>query len=236
MKKVFALVAAVMLCVAVNAQVVQETTATVGEMKVLACTMSFTQNAKMVQNAVNQRLKDSKLKTKNSEGYLAVQDQVVPEISTSPVNVYTKVEEQGKKKNRITVLTVCATSADQTLDPAVIRNNVRTWMEGFPAYLAKFEAGQSMEAEQANLKKAEKAAASAASELSSLEKDIASDQKKIADKQNEIKKLNEEIKKLEANIQKNTAKKAEAEHKVSDANQNVKAVQKEVDRYRQLSE
>lgn len=236
MKRTLAMIVAAMILTAANAQVVQETTATVGNLTVPACTMSFTQDLKTVQNALAQRLKEAKLKTKNSEGYLAALEQVMPEISSSPVNLYTKVEEQGKKKNRTTVLTVCAVSQDLTIDPNLLRGKVRTWMEAFPAYIAKYEASASMDAEQANLKKAEKAAAAAASDLSDLEKDIVSDQKKIADKQNEIKKLGEDIKKLESNIEKNNAKKAELQRKVAEANENVKNVQKEVERYRKMAE
>lgn len=227
----------------VAAQNAQESVAQVGALKVPAYTMSFEQDAKLVQNAVNQRLKDSKLKTRNVEGYTAVIDQLVPEISTTPVNLYIKVEEQGKKKNRVAVVTVCAITTDLTIDQNTMRDNVRVYLEALAPYLFKYEANQNMQAEQKNLKQAEKVAASAAAAVADLEKDIASDQKKIKDKQEEIKKLQNKIKDLEkdirdlqVNIEKTNGKKAAAERKAEEANEGVNAKQGEVERYRQMAE
>ena len=230
------IVAALVVLFGINAmaQTVQEATVQVGTLTVPAYTLSVEKDVKLVQNALNQRFKDAKLKTKSSEGYQAVIDQLVPEISTVPVNLYTKVEEQGKKKNRVTVVTI---------DQNTLRANVRSYLEGFTSYLARYEANQNMQAEQKNLRQAEKAAAAAADAVSDLEKDIASDHKKIADKQNEIKKLQEKIKDLEKDIadlekriEKNSGKKVDAERKVEEAKEGVSAKQGEVERYRQMAE
>jgi len=239
------IVAALVMLFGINAmaQTVQEATVQVGTLTVPAYTLSVEKDVKLVQNALNQRFKDAKLKTKSSEGYQAVIDQLVPEISTVPVNLYTKVEEQGKKKNRVTVVTMCAITTDLTIDQNTLRANVRSYLEGFTSYLARYEANQNMQAEQKNLRQAEKAAAAAADAVSDLEKDIASDHKKIADKQNEIKKLQEKIKDLEKDIadlekriEKNSGKKVDAERKVEEAKEGVSAKQGEVERYRQMAE
>ncbi len=241
-KKVFVAAFAVLMGMNLMAQSVQETTAMVGSLTVPAYTMTLEKEAKTVQEAVAQRFKDAKLKTKNVDGYTAVLEQMMPEIATVPVSVYVKVEEQGKRKNRTTLVTVCALTTDLTIDQSLMRNNVRSYLEGLPVYIGKYEASQNMQAEQKNLKQAEKAAAAAVSALTDLEKDIASDQKKIADKRNEIAKLQgkikdleKDIKELEARIEKNTGKKSDAEKRVSDTQESVNAKQGEVERYRELS-
>ena len=83
----------------------------------------------------------------------------------------------------------------------------------------------------------------AAAAVTGLEKDIASAEKKIADKREEIKKYEQKIKDcekeiadLEKSIGKYNDKKSAAEKKVDEANQNVRAVEGEVEKYRQMSE
>ena len=170
-------------------------------------------------------------------------EQKIPAIASELVSLYTKVEEQGRKKERVAVVTVCVISTDQTGKQTDAQQNARQWLSEFPTYLAKYEAGLNLQEQQGLLKKAEKAASAASSAVVSIEKSIAADQKKMAGRQEEIKRMQtkikeyeEEIKSLQANIEKNTAKKAEAEAKASEANEGVKAVQAEVEKYRPLAE
>lgn len=242
-KKVFAFAMVALFAANVMAQGVQEATVNVGALTVPAYTLNSSKDVKLVQEAMKQRLKDAKLKTKSVDGYLACLDAIIPEISTGTISLYTKVEEQGKKKNKTTVVTVCAVSNDLTIDQQNLRNNVRVWLNDFTPYIDKYEAAQNMATEQANLKKAEKQADKAAAEVAGLEKDISSAEKKIADKREEIKKYEQkikecqnDIKELEKSIGKYNDKKATAEKKVDEANQNVKAVEGEVEKYRQMSE
>lgn len=235
---------ALIMTTGVMAQSVQETVVTVGELTVPALTMNFEKtDAKTVQEAVKMRMAENKLKTKTVEGYLAVVEQVIPEIAASPVSFYAKVTEQGKKKDKITVLAVCVTTNDLTIDQNLLKTNLETYLRGFRQYLDKYEASQIMAKEQENLKKAEKAAAAAASTVAGYDKSIASAQKKIADKRKEIEKLNAKIKEcerdikdLEKSIEKDTAKKAEAEKKASEADAKVDAAKGEVERYREMAE
>ena len=243
MKKMIAVALAVFMGTSLMAQSVQETTAKVGEKTVTAYTMSLQKDAKLVQDAMNQRLKDAKLKIKKSEGYVAALDQVFTELSEASMSLYTKVEEQGKRKNKVAVVTVCAISNDLTISQSVINGNVNRFLQDFGQYVSKYEAGQNMEAEQANLKKAEKEANKAAAAVSDLEDDITKAQKKIEDKRKDIEKYQQKIREcekdiadLEKSIEKNSSKKVDAERKVEEANQNVNAVQGEVEKYRQMSE
>jgi len=242
-KKVIVLALAAFIGTSLMAQTVQETTTMVGEKTVTAYTVSLQKDVKMVQEAMNQRLKDAKLKTKKSEGFIAALDQVFTEISQNSLSLYTKVEEQGKRKDKVTVVTVCAISNDLTISQSTINGNVHNFLQNFIQYVNKYEAGQQMEAEQANLKKAEKAAGKAAAAVTDLENDITKAQKKIEDRRKDIEKYQQkiadcekEIADLQKSIEKNTGKKAEAERKAEEANQNVKAAESEVEKYRQLSE
>ena len=242
-KKVIVLALAAFIGTSLMAQTVQETTTMVGEKTVTAYTVSLQKDVKMVQEAMNQRLKDAKLKTKKSEGFIAALDQVFTDISQNSLSLYTKVEEQGKRKDKVTVVTVCAISNDLTISQSAINGNVRNFVQNFVQYINKYEASQQMEAEQANLKKAEKAAGKAAAAVTDLENDITKAQKKIEDRRKDIEKYQQkiadcekEIADLQKSIKKNTGKKAEAERKAEEANQNVKAVEGEVEKYRQLSE
>lgn len=242
-KKVIALALAAFIGTSLMAQTVQETTTMVGEKTVTAYTVSLQKDVKMVQEAMNQRLKDAKLKTKKSEGFIAALDQVFTDISQNSLSLYTKVEEQGKRKDKVTVVTVCAISNDLTISQSTINGNVHNFLQNFIQYINKYEASQQMEAEQANLKKAEKAAGKAAAAVTDLENDITKAQKKIEDRRKDIEKYQQkiadcekEIADLQKSIEKNTGKKAEAERKAEEANQNVKAVEGEVEKYRQMSE
>ncbi len=243
MKKVIIMAVATIIGTSLMAQNVQETNVMVGEKTVTAYTVSLQKNVDLVQDAMNQRLKDAKLKTKKSEGYVAALDQVFAEISQTSMSLYTKVEEQGKRKDKVAVVTVCAISNDLTISQNAINSNVHNFVQNFVQYVTKYEAGQQMEAEQAKLKKAEKAAGKAAAVVTGLDNDITKAQKKIEDKRKEIEKLQQkiadcekEIAELEKSIEKNTGKKAEAEKKAEDANQNVRAAEGEVEKYRQISE
>ena len=243
MKKTIIITLAAMISLGLQAQGVMETVANVANLSVPAYSLTLDKDVKLVQNAMNQRLKDANLKTKNTEGYVAVIQQMVESISPATINLYTKVEEQGKKKDRVTVVTVCAVSNDLTADQNVLKNNVRTWLEEFKTYLNKYEARLQMEAEMENLKKAEKIQKNALSDLNSLEKSIASDKDKIESKKAEIEKLKkkiadcqDDIKGLQSNIEKNTSKKADAQKKVDEANRGVSAAQSEVEKYRRLAE
>ena len=242
MKKTVLFVVMAILSFSIRAQVVEESVATVGNLTVPASTLTIDKDIKLVQNAMEQYLKDLKLKTQKQEGYVMAINAFVETISISPINLYTKVEEQGKKKNRVTRITAAAVSTDLTIDQTTLRGNVKTWLSGFVDYLARYEAQQQMNAEKQNLKKAEKEQKAAIAASNAVDKSIANDQKKIADKQKEIKKLQQKIKDLERdiadlekNIEKSGKKKEDAQRKVEEANQGVSNAQGEVERYREMA-
>ena len=239
MKKVFSLALAVLMTLGLAAQSVNESVAAIGDLSVPACNISLQKDVKVVKAAMDQYLKENGLKVKSQQGYQAALNQVIPTISQGEISLYTKVEKQ--KKNAL--VTVAVIGNDLTIDQSDLRDNAKSWLNGFVQYIARYEASQSMNAEQKNLDKANKEAAKASKNLAAIEKAIANDQKKIESKKADNAKLKEkiqkneqEIKNLQADIEKQNKKKADAQDKVKAANQNVNEVQGEVDRYRQMAQ
>lgn len=239
MKKVFTFAAAALMALGLAAQVPQETNAAIGDLTVPACTVSLQKDAKLVKGAMEQYLKEARLKTSNQQGYTVAVNQTVPSIAAEPVSLYTKVEKQ--KKN--TVVTLAVIGTDLTVDQTDLRDNAKSWLSDFVQYISRYEASQQMAAEQKNLDKAQKAADKAAKAAATIDKAIAKDNQKIADKRKDIAKYQEkikaceqDIKNLQADIEKQQKKKGDADAKVNAANQNVNAAQDEVDRYRQMAE
>ena len=239
MKKVFSLALAVLMTLGLAAQSVNESVAAIGDLSVPACNISLQKDVKVIKAAMDQYLKENGLKVKSQQGYQAALNQVIPTISQGEISLYTKVEKQ--KKNAL--VTVAVIGNDLTIDQSDLRDNAKSWLNGFVQYIARYEASQSMNAEQKNLDKANKEAAKASKNLAAIEKAIANDQKKIESKKADNAKLKEkiqkneqEIKNLQADIEKQNKKKADAQDKVKAANQNVNEVQGEVDRYRQMAQ
>lgn len=244
MKKVLSITAAVLMSLSLSAQVViEETTVKIGPITTPAYTATLNKDASLTQDAMKKRLKDAKLKTKSTEGYIASLEQVFSEISEVPVNFYTKVEQQGRRDSKTVTITVAAIPSNLTVDQAAMYANVRLFLENFITYVDKFEALKNMDEKLVELKKAERLKANAISDLGDLEKSIANDQQKIASKQKDIESLRQkisdyekEIEKLESNIKRNNDKKSDAQDKINEADKNVKAIEAEVERFRELAQ
>lgn len=240
MKKLILMSAMLMAFAIVNAQKVTSTNVKMGGINIPGFTVTIEKNIDLVEDAMEQRLKDAGLKMKKNNGFLTAIDQLFAEINSSPVNFYTKIEKDGRSKTNVTV---CAIATDLMEGSEKLQDNLRSFLEDFVLYVNKLEARNHMETQQGNLKKATKAAASAVSAVDKLDKGIEKNKEKIADKRKEIakymekiKECEEDIKKLEAEINKNQGKRADAQKDVEKANEKVKNVQGEVDRYRSLSE
>lgn len=240
MKKILLLPAMLMAFTVVMAQSVESKSVQVGTVTAPGFSVTIEKKVDLVEDALNKRLKDAGLKTKKSEGFVAALDQLFAEIAADPINLYTKVEKKSKNS---ALVTVCVIPTDLTADREVMQGNLRSFLEGFILYVNKFEAKRNMEAEQNNLKKATKVAASAVAAVEKLDKNIQKNTERIADKKKEIEKYNqkikecqEDIKKLESDIAKDKEKKVDAQKEVEKANAGVKDVQGEVEKYRQQAE
>ncbi len=242
-KRVLSLAIATLVCVGLKAQSVETVQIKIGDGAERAYQVAINHNSELTQNALKHRLeKEGKLKSKKKDGFIAYLDQTYNTLCSSAINLYTKVEEQGKKGDKAAIVTMCAKPMDLTVDVNVVNSAVIQFLEGFSLYVDKYEALEKMEVEQENLKKAQKVQEKALSEKEKIEKNIKKDQDKINDKKKDIEKYKEkikdcekDIKDLENEIKKNTDKKAEAEKSLQEANDNVKAVETEVKKYEALS-
>lgn len=240
MKKLSMLALAFVMMAGLKAQTVQETTIQYGDFTVPAFTLTVTQEQDIVVEALNQRLKESSVKSTKTSGYIAVLNQTFDAIYAQPVDFYAKVEEQGKKKDRVTVVTFFAKSPNLTISQNELNNNVRTFAESFPRYVTKFEAQMKVGAEQKNLEKAQKNQAKAAAAVEKIGKSISSDMEKIEKKKADIAKYqqkiddcNKEIEKLQANIEKSKSKMDSAQQKANEADEAVKSSESDLNRYQQ---
>lgn len=243
MKKIVLFATALMLSATMMAQNVESTTLQVGTVTAQGYTLRLSQDEKTVRNALEQRLKDARLKTKKVDGYTACIDQLCADIASVPVNLYTKVEEQGHRKDRYTVVTLCVIPSDLTVNQADVQAGAQRFLSDFASYVTRHEARGQMEKEQDNLKKVQKKQASAVAAVTKINKSIASDQEKIADRKKDIEKYNqkikecqEDIKKLEASIAKSQEELKGAEANVKAADETVRSAQSEVDKYRSIAE
>ena len=243
MKKMLTFAAAVAFMGSVLAQNVQVTTVQIENTTANGYTVSIDKELKLAESAMEKRLKEAKLKTSKAKPFTACLNQVFADLSAEPVDFYFKMEEKGKKNDRSTELTVCVIPKNMTVDHEAMQNNVRKFMEGFPQYVARYEAAQNMEAEQKNLEKAQKALKNAEGDLADLEKSIKKDQDKIAGKKKDIEgykskiaDAENDIKSLESSIKKSEDQKGSAQKKIEEAHEQVKKVEAEVEKYRRRTE
>ena len=233
MKKLLLLPVALMAFATAMGQDVKSESIKVGTVTTPGFTILIEKSANLVSDALEQRLKDANLKTKKSEGFVAALDQLFAEIAPEPINFYTKVEKDSKNS---CLVTVCVIPTDLTADREVMQGNLRAFLQNLVQYVNRFEAKNNMEAEQDNLKKAQKKQASAVGAVEKLDKKIANKRKDIEKYKEKIKECEEDIKKLEADITKDQDKKSDAQKTVEQANENVKNAEGEVEKYRQLAE
>lgn len=236
-KKIILLALSIFMASQLGAQEIQDTNIHIGTQTIPGYIVTLPQDVKTVQNVVNQKLKDAKLKTTKSEGYTASLQQVVNEIATFPINLYVKVDEQGRRSEKVTVLMLCA--APMNIADRISETYVRRYVETLVKDVARQEATEMLAQEEKNLKKAQKDYKSANSDLEKMNKNIASDQEKIASNQKEMEKLQSKIadlearnKKLEDNVNKNTEKKGELEKKATELQTTMQETEKKVETYK----
>lgn len=240
MKRFFVLAITALMALSLNAQEVKETTVAIGNLNVPAYTLTIQKDKKLVQKALEQRLKEAKLKTKKADGFEASLGAVFAEISSTPINFYTKVDGNSKSST----VTVCAISTDLSANQQTINNNVVNFLKNFSQYVDKREAAEHLEEAQEALKKAEKEKKNAEADLAKLEKAAKKSQDKIADLQSDIEKWNKnianaekEIKDLNADIDKATnGKIPDAKKRVQEAEKAFEEAQAIVEKYRKLAE
>lgn len=237
MKKLILLSISFLLFAGLQAQNIQDSVIKIGVQAANGFIATVPQDVKTVQSTLNQKLKNAKLKTTKVEGYTACLEQVVPEIATFPVNLYVKIEEQGRRSEKVTVISICA--MPMNVSDHVSDSYVRRYLEEIIKQAGREEALEMLAQEEKNLKKAQKEYKNASSDLEKMNKNINSDQDKIASNQKDIEKLQSKIKdleeknqKLESNVTKNTEKKSDLEKKTTELQSSIQELEKKIETYR----
>lgn len=240
MKKIVLLSIAMLFSALCHAQIAEETQVTYEGKTITAYSVSLSYAKDLVTDALAQRFKEAALKANKSNGYIVVQNQIVNDLSTHPIDFIIKMDEQGRKDNRSTDVVFFATTYNLSISRADLNLNVKHYAESFVNYVARYDAQQKMSDEEKNLKKAQRNQVKAVAAVNSIDKNINSDQEKIAKKEAEIAKYQEkiealrsEINDLKSKIEKNQGKKSQAEENVNKANTAVQSSEDEVERYRQ---
>ncbi len=126
--------------------------------------------------------KFKKLKGKKEKGYEAFKAQVFPEISSSMLDIYYKVET--KKDNQSKVILFMATGYDNWLnanDNAAELNNGKKMLEGLAAEVRTYELNLAIEAQTKVLEGAVKTQTDLEKDLAKLGSDLEKLQKEIED-------------------------------------------------------
>lgn len=239
MKRIVSLALAMAMIAGLAAQNLKETTAEIGDLTVPAYSLTIQKDKKLVQAALDQRLKDAKLKMKKSEGFQASLGKIFRDISDQPVNFYCKVEGS---KDEATV-TMCAMSTNLSVNQSMVNMSVSRFLQNFEGYAARYAAAEQLKVEQENLKKAQRELSSAQAAVKNIDKKTEGNRKKLKSRQDEmakcqkrIKECEKDIENLQSTIDKDSGKnREEAQQKVKEAEQQVKKAQAEVERYRQMS-
>ena len=238
-KKVVFLTVAILLTGALKAQSIQDTVVRIGVQTVPGFYATISQDVKSAQEALKQKMKAAKLKTTNSEGYTASLGQVVPDLATVPVNLYVKIEEQGRRSEKATAITICAMPmniADKVPD---LNNYVRRYLEDLMKQTSRAEASEQLAASEKALKKAQKDYDNAVADLNKLDKELNKNSDKIASNQKEIEKLQAKLKSLEEDnakmqktLDKSDEQKAKLQKTIDESNQELQKAQGEVDKWK----
>lgn len=239
-KKLLLFSAALVLFAGVKSQNVEATTAQLGSIAAPAFSIKIEKNEHLVQNALNQRLKEADMKTQKIEGFTACLDQLFADIATIPINLYTKVERTGKNS---CMVTVCAFPTDLSVNKESVQENTQKFLQGFVGYVTHIEAMGFLEEAMKSLKKAQKKLESAESSVAKIEKNISKEQEDIAELQKEIEKYNSkiaecqaDIKKIEEKIGKRQKEKEEADKEVTKAREVADKALKEVEKYQKMGQ
>lgn len=238
-RRIVLTVLSIMFMANLHAQEIKDTVVNVGAQSAPGYIATLSQEMNTVRDVMKKRMKDAGLKTTNSEGYTACLGQIVNDIATVPINLYVKVEEQGRKSDKTTVVTICAMPMNIADKVDNMNTFVRRYLENLIRDAEHQEALDQLNEEEKNLKKAEKEYNKAVSELESTNKSIKSSQDKIVSNKKNIEKLNDKIKeyeednkKLESAIEKDNDRKSDAEKRVSETQGNLKEIEAKVNQMR----
>lgn len=159
------------LCAIANAQTVSSVTAEFGKDAMRpAYTMQFNCSKKIVEEALQKRLKKDKIKGKSSSGMMLYQKVNSNQIGIQKCNLYTRVESVGKKANLYFFIERENGNFVTTGDPE--ESSVMKYMESLTADVAALQLKYNVNNQKKVYEKAEKNYQKLVSQQKKLEKKI----------------------------------------------------------------
>ncbi len=213
MKKLFILVAVVCAAFALSAQDVKSSMIDFGKAQYSGYLMNMKNASVDVVESTMRDLLENKynLKAKKENGFNAYLNQPFLPFGSQNYDIYFKVGEFGKKKNKTTQLSMIVCTGNMNAVTASnnpdVDNAIRHFLNDFAPRITQFQNQQEIDALKEQLKKLE-------SEKKSLEKDLNKTDKQIEKLQKSKEETNQKIKETEKKIDKVQQDLKDAERKM----------------------
>ena len=195
MKKVIILLAVVCITCALSAQNVQESMVDFNKQQISGYTISISSASEdLVEAALKEKMeKQYSLKSSKANGFKAYLNQPFQPFGAANYDIYTNIEETGKKSNKTIVLTMIVCSGNLNAITSV--NNAETaaaikkFLSDFASYVTTYSINVQIEAVNAKLSK-----------LNNEKTDLQNQQSKIT---KEIEKLNKDLDEVKKDLDEN---------------------------------
>lgn len=206
MKKLLFVFAIVCTCATLSAQKVQESVIDFGKQQIAGYLVNVpSASVDLVDGAFKEKLeKEFSLKSSKENGFRAYINQNMPAFGQENYDIYYKVSEFGKKKNKTTQLTLIVSSGNMNAITSQTNpetaEKIKSFLNNFITYVEEYAKQQEINALQDQLAKLESEKASLEKEqqkinkqIEKLKKENDKVQKDLDNKSTEIKKLQEQI-------------------------------------------
>ncbi len=208
MKKVLLCAIALMFCAfTLSAQTVKEETVTFDKVQAPAFTMEIPDmSIDLITGALQKQFETkNNLKASKTKGYVAYLGQKYLPYGDFNFDIFTKVEEVGKKGAKTPKITILVSRGNNNFISSAndidIATNVKRDLEAFKVYLKEYEVNQRLIMKNNELQKLQKNKEDLNKELTKLQKQVEDTQKKIADNEKQIQATQAEIDKANYELQ-----------------------------------
>lgn len=208
MKKILFSIVTLMLCTLfMSAQAIKEEMVTFDKVQVSAFTMQIPDfSADVVEGALQQQFEQKyNMKSSKVKGYVAYLGQKYLPYGDENFDVFTKVEEVGKKGAKVPKVMILVSSGNNNFisssNDVEITNNIKRDMQAFMVYLKEYEVNQRLIMKTNELQKLNKTKEDLNKELTKLQKSLEETQQKIDDNEKQIQETQADIDKANYELQ-----------------------------------
>jgi hypothetical protein len=147
----------------IHAQQVTKTTVTIDKVPQTAQTVSFQEQETVVEDAIESIIKKNDGKVKTSKGYIIGRKVKMNELSDQKLDVYFKVDAEGRKKNQTSIVSMAVKQTDGTFvsdsSNADLQLRANIFLTGFQQRVLVYKKDTEIAELQATLKKLNKSLA-----------------------------------------------------------------------------